>query len=193
MADDLRPVFPDVFSHKCVIGPGHGQRVAAEHLRHTGVQSLRCAVHGIIPACGFVPQVMHRANDVVQRRAVVHRGEPISFHSHGNAQTARVCLLQCTQLLHIVLLRFDGIIQIKRRIAVAGKAEIREAGLQRGPGHFIGRVPAVAQICMVVCGGCQSHCIVSCFTLWSMTWRDASSARMSSSVMPSATIRTSTW
>ena len=39
----------------------------------------------------------------------------------------------------------------------------------------------------------ESEAIFSCFTLWSITWREASSALISSRVIPEATISTITW
>ena len=39
----------------------------------------------------------------------------------------------------------------------------------------------------------RSHVIFSCLTLWSITWRDASSLRTSSTEIPISTISTITW
>ena len=77
---------------------------------------------------------------------------------------------------------------------VPGKAKIGEPGGNGRLGHFAGRIFAVAHRRVVVqpCANLR-HFIVSCFTLWSITWREASSARISSGEMPSSTISTSAW
>ena len=65
------------------------------------------------------------------------------------------------------------------------------AGRTRGAHHLLGACLPVAEgrVDVEIAG----HVIFSCLTLWSMTWREASSARTSSSVMPASVISTMTW
>ncbi len=97
-----------------------------------------------------------------------------------------------------VILGHAGV-QIVWRVLVAGKTDCAETQQNSRLDQFVRRVFAVAKACMCV-EVCVSlrvqnlHSVIfSCLTLWSMTWRDASSAMTWSVLMPISTIMTSTW
>lgn len=82
------------------------------------------------------------------------------------------------------------------RVGMAGDAVIPHTGIIGRGGHLRQGVLPVAKVSMGMDGadgGRQAHCIRSCFTLWSTTWRFSSSRVMSSTVMPIWTISTMTW
>ena len=81
-------------------------------------------------------------------------------------------------------------------MAVTGGAEVPDPGVKGRRGHGFQGIPAIAEIGVGVDGALlrrNAHCIRSCLTLWSMTWRFSSSAVTSSTVMPIWTISTITW
>ena len=79
---------------------------------------------------------------------------------------------------------------------MAGNAEILDILFIGCFSHGRQRIPSVAKVRMGMDGaapGCLFHCIRSCLTLWSTTWRFSSSAVMSCTEMPICTISTITW
>ena len=80
-------------------------------------------------------------------------------------------------------------------MGLAGDAVIPHTGSIRRGGHLRQGAFPIAEGGVGVDGaggGRQAHCIRSCFTLWSTTWRFSSSRVMSSTVMPIWTISTMT-
>ena len=78
-------------------------------------------------------------------------------------------------------------------VAVARGPEGDRPGRKGRPGHLRQGVLSVAEARVGMDGTEGAHCIRSCFTLWSTTWRFSSSRVTSSTEMPIWTISTITW
>ena len=92
-----------------------------------------------------------------------------------------------------VFLGFAGaqtVTGVKGRVAVGGKAYGVQASAYRRKDYFFRRVRPVAVPCVYV-KIVKAHCVIfSCFTLWSMTWREESSLWISSRDIPASIIST---
>ena len=189
--DDLRDI-----AEVCL---GHGQPVAVKIVADAGGQ-VRFAEVDLIIAAGLGPlHIVHAANEVIVGGRVVV-GIQVPLQPAEDVQLAGVALLQLGHLRAVQRRAAFGhtIFNIAGGVAVAGKAQRFEPGLPGGHRQFVQGVFAVAQLGVDVhrtqfVFARHGHCILSCFTLWSTTWRFSSSRVISSTEMPSSIISTSTW
>ena len=104
-----------------------------------------------------------------------------------------VFFLQAAYLRFIArcVLFFHAVREVAGRIGMVGKADYVHSLSDRRKHRFLRGVLSVAEYGVDV--EIEDHFVIfSCFTLWSITWREASSARISSRLMPASTIRTIT-
>ena len=128
---------------------------------------------------------------IIQR--TVNHGIDILFNSEADGDSVRILFLKATDLRTIVqcpLHRHAALMLGQMRMP--GEADLRAAQADCLQNQFLRGVRTVAVRGMRMVVG-KSHAIFSCLTLWSITWREASSARISSGRMPISTIMTMTW
>ena len=77
----------------------------------------------------------------------------------------------------LVTLELPAVLELLANEAVS------EPARERGLDHLLRRIRSIAEIRVRVKVKCD-HIIFSCLTLWSITWREASSRWISSGVMP---------
>ena len=176
------------------VGQGQGQAVAAEVAVDGLRQLLGGVVHGeerAVPLHG-----VDGADEVVVvptgRRRVV-----VLLQAQKDAQPPLEVPAQTEDLRAVggLLRRRHGPavrVPAGREGAVLGEAQRGAPRRQCPAGHPLRRARPVAEDGVGV-EILEDHGVIfSCFTLWSMTWREASSARMSSTEMPISTIKTIT-
>ena len=137
---------------------------------------------------------MHRADDIVVV-AGGQIGEIILLDAATDGQPLPVLFAQRRDLAPVGggPRRGHAVRFVAGRVAVAGEAQPRHAHGDGGLNDGLGAVFAVAERRMDVKVLADHEVIFSCFTLRSMTCREASSCMTSSSEIPAWIISTSTW
>ena len=135
---------------------------------------------------------MNGADGIVEE-AAVHLGKDIIFDAEADPDPIGILHLQAPDfgaVIQSALLGHASVMLCQMRMS--GETDLRTSETDRLEDQFLGAVSSVAIGCMgmVIAG---HHTIFSCFTLWSITWREASSRRISSGRIPSSTIITITW
>ena len=172
-----------------IIVLGQGKKVAVISIPDGIQKALAALVHSKLPAVLF--HIVHGADHIIKQRPV-YLGKDILLNAQQNADAARVPLLQAADLGAVIqnlLCGHAAGVLLKRR--VPGETDLRAAEAEGFQDQLFRAVRAVAEDGMGVEVG-KHQAIFSCFTLWSMTWREASSRRISSGRMPISTIRTIT-
>ena len=185
--------------HVGIIPLRHGQGIATKHLVPARRQLFPVPVHAVIRPGGRVVEIVDGADPVV--RPVRHwlGGAAVLLDTQQHLHPAPVRLPQPLQpgaVVRQVLRQHAARVVRHRGVAVAGGTKVTDPGGKGCRGHGLQRIPTVAEIGVGVDGALlrrKAHCIRSCLTLWSMTWRFSSSAVTSSTVMPIWTISTITW
>ena len=187
------------FGHVGKISLHHSQAVAVEIVGDAGGQVALPPVDLIVSA-GLGPlHIMGAADEIVVILRVVV-AEKVPLQPAEDIHLAGIAFLQFGDLRFIKSSAAAGhaVFQVAGSVAVAAETQRLQAGAPRSDRQFLQCIFAVAQLGMYVDGTFQvfarhSYCILSCFTLWSITCRFSSSLVMSSTEIPSSIISTITW
>ena len=200
VADDLRPVAQEGGYLNGEIVARHGQPVAMVHLIHIAAQQHGVPVHGHGRATVAFAQVVRRADEVIRfgtgRAAAVRMGQRVQLKPSPQARkTGLRRRLQGAKLRKVARLhvRGHGIVRVKALPGVPRESQAHKAQSAGRLHHGGDGVRAVAPAGMGVGIARKRHCMRSCFTFLSITWRRASSRTTSSSEMPISTISTMAW
>ena len=197
--DPVAPGLLGQVGHQVVVGVGVPVPVPAELLLHRLAALLRALIHRVEPP--IQQQAVDRTDPIVQPLRAL--AVAVQLHAYEEVQFSPVPLFQRAGGLQVDrnLIPREAEVLLPLAPAVAGEAQ---PGQSAGAGrlrHLLQRVPPVIQGGVGVeisqyrghpSPSVQSEAIFSCFTLWSITWRLASSASTSSREMPASTIRTIT-
>ena len=171
----------------------HRQPVPAEEALRRVQKKLRLPVHAEIRPSEA--EVVDGADHVVVLpRGGVGAGVEILLHPAVELQPPPPALRQIpdTGAVGRLPVPGDAAVRVVGGPAVVGEAQ---AGHALGRGrlrHGLRGVRPVGEAAVDV-EVLRNHVIFSCFTLWSMTWREASSRSTSAGVMPAWAISTRTW
>ena len=176
----------------------HSKAVAVKVVLDAGSQVRFAPVNLVIFAGLGALDIMGAADPVIIGSRVVIAVQ-IPFQAAQNVQLAGIALFQLGYLGAVQLGACIGhaILNVVRGVAVAREAQRFQPGFPGAQGKLLRGVFSVTQLGVNMNRTEQilfSHyCILSCFTLWSITWRFSSSLVMSSTEMPSSIIKTITW
>ena len=177
--------------HPLIVIPGQGVPVPAEPALYPACQGGRALVQRQLRPVRH-EQTVHRPYLVVPVRAGVRRIK-ILFQAQIYLHPPGVFGFQLHHRPAVVghpgRVHSPGLLPRQRRMA---RKPNRPASRRKSRGrHGGGAVRPIAEGGVAV-QGLGFHTIFSCFTLWSITWRLASSASTSSTEMPISTISTIT-
>ena len=176
-------------AHQLIVGLGTGVKVTAEGRIYGTDQVFPSVVHGEQGTVFF--HIVNGADHIVEETAV-DLGEDILLNAETHRNAVGVGFLQAGDFPAVGQgISFGHAAGIFPEMRMPGETDLRAPQPDCLENQFLRGVRAVAVCGMRMVIG-KHHAIFSCLTLWSITWREASSARISSGRMPISTIITMT-